>query len=134
MKIISLITIILFSFITCQGMDKYDPCIYVNSSNSNTTIDTCLKAGDCCAFQFSYNVDFTSNEKVDFYSCVSKSILSYYNNSDYKTVYLSGIEDTDIQSQLKSTLKVYGTGCSSIHLMINPLLILILCFFLMFII
>jgi hypothetical protein len=132
MKIICLTTILLFSLAYSQTIDSYDPCIYVNSTNSNSTIDICLKAGDCCAFKFSYNVDFSSNEKIDFYTCVSKKILKYYNMSDYKTVYLSGIEDTDVQTELKSTLKVYGTGCSSKNQITSMVLLLFLMFLLLF--
>lgn len=123
---------ILFVLTFSQSIDTYDPCIYVNSTNSNSTVDICLKAGDCCAFKFSYNVDFTSNEKVDFYSCVSKKILKYYNMSDYKTVYLSGIEDTEVQAELKSTLKVYGKGCKSRNVITNMVLVIFLMFLLFF--
>jgi hypothetical protein len=132
MKIVCLTTILVFICSYSQPIDSYDPCIYVSSTNSNSTIDICLKAGDCCAFQFSYDVDFTSNQKIDFYSCVSKKILKYYNMSDYKTVYLSGIEDADVQAQLKSTLKVYGTGCSSRNLITSTVLLLFLIFILLF--
>lgn len=102
-------------FVTLVGLfyiktqSTYDPCIYVNSSNSPTTRDTCVKAGDCCAFKFSYKVDFTTDQKVDFYSCVSRQKLLAI-NPNLQIAYLSGIDDETILNDLRP-VEAFGEKC-----------------------
>ena len=109
-----ILTTILFSYINTQALSTtYDPCIYVKSSSLNSTIDVCIKAGDCCAFKWSYNIDYTSKDKVDFITCVSRKALIKVNPGvNYITEYLWGLEDVEVMNTILANGITYY-GCES---------------------
>ena len=93
----------------------FDPCIYVNSSSYNSTIDTCLNAGNnCCAFKWSYIIEMNSSTGQNFITCVNRNTLLQYSGADFIEKYLSGIDDPTVYKTIKANgIQLFGCNTSS---------------------